>query len=346
LPILATLFGGTTGSLYGSSGFISNLQQGNVGAMANTLATNVAFASTRPRLTINGRPAPNFFNANPNAAFARVLTNPAFSNYNALQVEARRRFSRGFSLQGNYTWSKAITDSEGGDTDRESYRTLRDLSLDRHRADYDQTHRFIGNFIVELPFGPGRKFWNGGPALVRKALEGWQVQGIVNWQTGPPLTIISNRSTINQLNPALNPAVLVGMSLDELRKNTGIYRTPLGVFFFNPDLLNITINPITGRINRVEFKGGLVESAKPGQLGTFPRGGLSAPSFSQTDFSLIKRSRLFERMDMEFRAEFFNVFNQVNFVYTADVAFDNSSAGLITSTRDARIIQLAMRIKF
>jgi hypothetical protein len=346
LPIFATLFGGTTGALYSNATFITNLQQGSVGAMANTLATNVAFVNTRPRLTINGQPAPNFFNVNPNAAFARVLTNPAFSNYNALQVEARRRFSRGFSLQGNYTWGKAMTDSEGGANDRESYRTLRNISLDRHRANYDQTHRFIGNFIIELPFGPGRKFWNGGPAFVRKALEGWQAQGIVNWQTGVPITIVSNRSTLNNLNPALNPAVLVGMSLDELRDNTGIYRTPLGVFFFNPDLLNITTDPVTGLINRVTFKNGLLESAKPGQLGTFPRSGIDSPNFSQTDFSLIKRTRLFETMNMEFRAEFFNVFNQVNFAYNADIAFDDASAGRITGTRGARVIQLAMRIKF
>ena len=346
LPILATLFGGATGSLYSNATFISNLQQGNVGAMANTLATNVAFAATRPRLTINGQPAPNFFNANPNAAFARVLTSPAFSNYNSLQVEARRRFSRGFSLQGNYTWSKAITDSEGGANDRESYRTLRNISIDRHRANYDQTHRFIGNFIIELPFGPGRKFWNGGPAFVRKALEGWQAQGIVNWQSGVPITVVSNRSTLNNLNPALNPAVLVGMSLDELRDNTGIYRTPQGVFFFNPKLLNITTDPVTGLINRVTFKDGLLESAKPGQLGTFPRSGINSPNFSQTDFSLIKRTRLFETMNMEFRAEFFNVFNQVNFAYNADIAFDDASAGRITGTRGARVIQLAMRIKF
>ncbi|MCI0391463.1 MAG: TonB-dependent receptor [Acidobacteria bacterium] len=346
LPIFATLFGGTTGSLYASSTFINNLQQGSVGAMANTLATNVAFAATRPRLTINGQPATNFFRANPNAAFARVLSNPAFSNYNALQVEARRRFSRGFSLQGNYTWSKAMTDSEGGANVRESYRTLRNISLDRHRAEYDQTHRFIGNFIVELPFGPGRKFWNGGPAFVRKALEGWQAQGIVNWQTGVPITIVSNRSTFNNLNPALNPAVLVGMSLDELRENTGIYRTPQGVFFFNPALLNITTDPATGQINRVTFKDGLFESAKPGQLGTFERSGINSPNFSQTDFSMIKRTRLFESMNMEFRAEFFNVFNQVNFAYNADIAFDDASAGRIAGTRGARVIQLAMRIKF
>jgi hypothetical protein len=136
------------------------------------------------------------------------------------------------------------------------------------------------------------------------------------------------------------------MSLDELRENTGIYRTPQGVFFFNPDLLNITTDPVTGLINRVTFKDGLVESAKPGQLGTFPRSGLNSPNFFQTDFSLIKRTRLYERMDMEFRAEFFNVFNQVNFNFTTDVNFDDTSAGRITGTRDARVIQLAMRIKF
>ena len=135
-----------------------------------------------------------------------------------------------------------------------------------------------------MPFGPGRKFWNGGSTFVRKALEGWQAQGIVNWQTGVPLTIVSNRSTLNNLNPLLNPAVLVGMSMDELRENIGIYRTPQGVFFFNPDLLNITTDPATGLINRVTFKDGLFESAKPGQLGTF-RAAASTPPTSHRPIS-------------------------------------------------------------
>ena len=339
LPTINTLFTGQT-ALYASATFINNLQQGNVGTMANTLAANPLFAANRARL------APNFFRANPNAAFARVLSNPSFSNYNALQVEVRRRFSRGFSLQGNYTLSKAITDTEGSATNRESYRTLRNIGIDRHRAEYDQTHRFIANFIVELPFGPRRKFWNGGPAMLRKALEGWQVQGIVNWQTGVPFFITSNRATVNNLNPGSNPAVLAGMSYEEFRKNTGIYRTPQGVFFFNPTLLNITTDPATGQINRVTFKDGLFEAARPGRLGTFPRSGLGSPNFSQTDFSIIKRTRMHERANVEFRAEFFNVFNHANFAYTTDVAFDDASAGRITGTRAARVIQLAMRVNF
>ena len=151
---------------------------------------------------------------------------------------------------------------------------------------------------------------------------------------------------MTEISDPESAGALRGMSLDELRDNTGIYRTPQGVFFFNPKLLNITTDPVTGLINRVTFKEGLLESAKPGQLGTFPRSGIDSPNFSQTDFSLIKRTRLFESMNMEFRAEFFNVFNQVNFAYNADINFDDASAGRITGTRGARVIQLAMRIKF
>jgi hypothetical protein len=345
LPILSTLFAGlSTASGFANSGFISNLQNNNVGAMASTLAFSNTYRNNRANLRFNGQPAPNFFVANPNAAFARALTNGSFSNYNSLQAEIRRRMSRGLMLQANYTFSRAITDSEGSQSTLESYRTIRDVALDRHLADFDQTHRFIGNFIYELPFGSGRRWLNGIPAL-GKVVEGWSVGGIVTWQTGPPLGIFSNRSTFNSFNAGNNPAQLVGISLEEIRRDAGIFKTSSGVYFFNPNLLDITTNA-NGQFTGSTLKSGLLDTPTPGQFGNFPINSITGPSFWQADFSVSKRTKIYESAEMEFKATFFNAFNHANFAFGSPT-FDSASFGRISGQRGSpRIIHFILGINF
>jgi hypothetical protein len=348
LPIMNTLFAGLASSVgFTSSTFITALQNNNVGAMAFTLANSPTYRTNRANLTFNGQPAPNFFLANPNASFARALTNAGFSNYHSLQAEVRRRLSKGLMLQANYTFSKAITDIDsGGQSTLEQYRTLRNIDLDRHRAGFDQTHRFIANFIYELPFGAGRRWLNSGNPFVRKAVEGWQLGSIITRQSGQPIGIFSGRSTLNQFT-AFNPAQLVGSTTaEEFRKNAGIFKTPAGVFFFNPNLLNITTNPTTGQLTGATLKSGLLEAPAPGTFGNFPRNFISGPNFTQFDFSVTKRTRFFERGDVEFKATFFNAFNQVNFPM-GDLTFDSANFSRISSQRGGpRVIHFILGINF
>jgi hypothetical protein len=339
LPILSALFKGISNSSgFGSTTFIANLQNNNVGAMASTLAFNPTYINTRKNL------APNFFVANPNAAFARALSNASFSNYNSLQLEIRRRMSRGLSLQANYTFSKAITDSEGSQSTLESYRSIRNVALDRHVADFNQTHRFVGNFIYELPFGSGRRWLNGVPVL-GKVAEGWSVGGIITWQTGPPLGVFSNRSTFNNFNAGNNPAQLVGISLEELRRNAGIFKTSSGVYFFNPKLLDITTDN-KGQFTGSMLKPGLLDTPAPGQFGNFPINSITGPSYWQADFSVSKRTKIYERTEMEFKATFYNAFNHANFVFGSPT-FDSASFGQISGQRGSpRIIHFILGVKF
>jgi hypothetical protein len=340
LPTFTTLFAGLRPDQgFTNSAFINNLTNNNVGGMAFTLANNPTFVNTRKNL------APNFFLANPNASFARALINGSYSNYHSFQAEVRRRLSRGLQLQANYTLSKAITDSEGSQSTLEQYRTLRDFRLDRHRATFDQTHRVIANFLYELPFGTGRRWLNSGFSPLRKVVEGWQLGGIVAWQTGPPISIFSNRSTYNQFNAGLNPAQLVGMSFDEFKENVGVYKTPQGVFFFNPDLLDITTSSTTGRLTGAKFKEGIFDAPAPGTLGNFPRTQINGPNFSQTDFSLTKRTRFTEKSDFEFRVTFYNAFNQANFNFT-NVNFDDALVNISNTRGSSRIIHFLLGINF
>jgi hypothetical protein len=347
LPIFNVLFAGlTAGNGYGNATLINNLTNNNIGTMAFTLANSPLYANTRRNLTFNGQPSPNFFLANPNASFSQAVTNGSFSNYNSLQTEIRRRMSKGLMLQANYTFSKAITDSEGSQSTLESYRTLRNIRLDRHRASYDQTHRFIGNFIYELPFGTGRRWLNGKLPVVGKVIEGWSWGGIINWQSGGPLGVFSGRTTFNQSNAGLNPAQLTGISFEQFRNNTGIFKTASGVFFVNPNLLNVTTNP-AGQATGATLKPGQLESPAPGTFGNFPRNAINGPSFTQWDFSLTKRTKIYERADMEFKATFYNAFNQANFVFGDIGAFDTANFGRISGQRGSpRVIHFILGINF
>ncbi len=339
-PILTTLFAGiAAGNAFASTGFINDLTNNNAGAMSFTLANSPTYANNRRNL------APNFFLANPNASFARALTNNAFSNYNSLQLEIRRRMSRGLQLQANYTFSKSITDSEGSQSTLEQFRTLRDLSLDRHRSNFDQTHRFVANFLYELPFGTGRRWLNSGFSPLRKVIEGWQVGSIITWQTGPPVSIFANRSTVNQFNTGLNPAQLVGTTFDEIKNSVGIFRAPEGVYFYDPKLLTITTNPTTGRLTGARFKDGLFGSPAPGQFGNFLRSQINGPRFSQTDISLTKRTRFLERGDVEFKMTLYNAFNQANFNF-GNVNFDAALVNISGTRGSSRVIHFILGINF
>jgi len=348
LPIFNTLFAGVAnGSAFGSSTFITQLNNNNVGAMAFSLANSPTYSKNRANLTFNGQPAPNFFLANPNAGFARALVNGSYSNYHSLQAEIRRRMSKGLQLQANYTFSKALTDTDGGgQSTLEQYRTFRNLSLDKHRAGFDQTHRFIGNFIYELPFGSGRRWLNGGIPVLGKAIEGWQVGSIISWQTGGPIGVFAGRSTFNQFNTGLNPAQLVGISAQDFANSAGIFKTPAGVFFFDPKLLDITTNPTTGQLTGATLKNGLLAAPAPGTLGNFPRNLINSPNFSQVDISLTKITRFYEKANVEFKANFINAFNHPSFAF-ADLNFDNANFGRINSVRGSeRQINFILGINF
>lgn len=343
LPIFSTLFAGLSASQgFASSSFIQQLNTQAVGSMAFSLANSTTFLNNRKNLTINGKPAPNFFLANPNLNFARIMSNGGDSNYNSLQMEVRRRFSSGLMLQANYTFSKAITNSEGGS---DPYRTVRDISVDRHVANFDVTHTFNANWLYDLPFGKGRRFLNTGLPVIGKILEGWQFQGLLSWHTAPPFSIWSQIGTVNQFN-SKNTAAPIGDAVDVIRENEGVFKTPQGIFWLDPKLLNITVSPATGLASSATLQSGLFTYNAPGDLGTMSYNLFRGPRFFQTDFSLLKRTRIREKANVEMRFEFFNVFNNANFSPQGSLNFDATNFGRLTSTFDPRIIQIAMRFNW
>ncbi|PYT03595.1 MAG: hypothetical protein DMF60_17845 [Acidobacteria bacterium] len=334
LPIFSALFTGlsaTSSSGFASSTFISKLQNNNIGTMANTLAFSSTYGAGRKLLP------PAFFVTNPNANFAIVTGNGSFSKYQSLQVELRRRFSRGLQFQVNYTLGRTWNDGLGtvnNQSAQTSFRTLRNQRLDYQNSVQDQRHRLVGNLVYDLPFGSGRRYLSGLWAPARKAVEGWTTGAIVTYQTSTPFNILSGRTTFNQLSGG-NTAQLVGITFEEFKKSLGVFRTPTGVYFIDPKLLTITTstNPTTGAVTSAsKLNPGLLGAPAPGTLGNFPLNALYGPNFTQTDLTVAKRTYFSERGNVEIRVIAFNVFNHPNFVYNGNTFDDTSGFGKITST--------------
>jgi hypothetical protein len=367
LPIFEAAFGARGGqpALPASSGFangtfITLLQQGQAGALAASLAGTGIYlcrmvGNQLPACANSGfnaaGPFPiNFFQANPflAGAGAFMLSNAAFSTYHGLQVQLRRRMAQGLELDAHYTWSKSLTDLYADSaTSTVSFTTLRNGRLDKGPSPWDIRHTFVANWTYELPFGPGRR-WSTGNSVVNKVIEGWNLVGILRIQSGRVFKLTSGRATVNQSDSGV---ILKGMSIQELQRRIRIRKDPrfTDVFFTSADL----IGP-DGRSNRAI----LDVPTTPGEFGSFIY--LYGPNFVKPDLSLIKRTRVNERVNVEFWAEFFNAFNYQNFLIggpnaaavTANI--DSTSFGRTTDffndlgNQDPgpRMIQFRLRINF
>jgi len=352
LPIFGSFFNGVSlANGFQNTTFISNLNNNNIGTLASTLAFSNVYRAARENVA-NGIPS-NFFVANPNASSARLLTNDSMSNYHSLQVEVRRRFSAGLMFQADYTFSKALTDAPDAQGNNQStlenFRTFRDKGLDYRRSNDDQAHRFVANGIYDLPFGRGRHYLSGVNSFANQAIGGWSVGGIVVWATRPPFFITSGRTTFNAWPAGTEannlPAQLVGMTFEEFSRNVGVFRTPGGVFWFNPALLDVTLNN-AGRVSTSTLKPGLLGQPAPGTFGNFPMNSIDAGRYFNIDMSVTKRFPIGERVTFELKTTFVNLLNNANFTY-GNTAFDSTSFGRITGTTGSqRVIHFMGSMRF
>jgi hypothetical protein len=229
--------------------------------------------------------------------------------YHSLQTSLTKRFSRGFTVLANYTWSKNM--------DAYSHFGpwyLPDLgTMGRGPTDFDHKHRFVVSYVWDLPNAPA------GNAFVRKVLHGWQASGIGQYQTGSPLTINSGRD--NSLTDTDNRAKLTGVSRE----------APAGAD------------------KRVWFNSAAFAVNDIGTFGTVGKGSFYGPHIYSWDMGFFKNTQITERVNTQFRAEFFNIFNQVNFSNPV-TGVSSGGFGTITSVSssagDPRIIQFALKLTF
>ena len=125
----------------------------------------------------------------------------------------------------------------------------------------------------------------------------------------------------------------MGISFADFKKNLGVFRTPAGVFFVNPALLDITTDA-NGHLVSSQLRAGLMAASAPGTFGNFPINSLSGPRYFNLDLSVVKRWSITERVQVEFKSSMINALNHPNFVF-GNQSFDSTTFGLISSTSGA-----------
>jgi len=309
---------------------------------------------------------------NPNMGILDLLGNLGESNYNALQVELRRRFSGGLLLQANYTFQKTLDNISPGNPGINSEDQTRvaafldnqNQHLDYGRADYDQTHVFNLNAVYDLPFGKGKSFLNGSSGAVDRLVGGWQLGGILRINTGTPLTIVDPRGTLNRVGRAANQTAVTDLTNAQISDLIGIFNQNGIVYYINPSVIN-SDGRGAAAFGQPAFPNEVFFDNSPGQFGTLARSTINGPLFTQLDMSLTKSIRINERMRFQIRADAFNVLNHTNFLTgiltpglnlngTSNTIFNVNSPtfGQITSANTIggsglnRIIQVAGRFEF
>jgi hypothetical protein len=311
---------------------------------------------------INGLAGNVKFLANPNTFVADLLLNDAKYNYNALQAEIRRRFSHGFTLQANYTFSKVLADAAGvGQTRFDPPLNLFTPQIEYSRAAYDQTHVFNLNTIYELPFGKGKPFLNSSNGVLDRLVGGFIVTSIMRWNTGTPLSILDARGTLNRAGRSASQTALTSLNKDQIKNLVGVFQTRCGVFFINPAVIDFNMDTCnsnnvpagthigTGRgangFGTAAFDGQVFFNDLPGTTSPLERAFINGPGFFNWDASIIKNIPVKESVRFQLRVEAFNLLNHTNFG-NPQFSVNSSNFGRITTSGAARILQLVGRIEF
>jgi hypothetical protein len=316
LPIFSAVFGSPTSASFGSSTFVTYLDNGEAGRTANTFA----HSSTYWNNLVAAGYAPNFWLANSDAYDATFAGNNGDSNYHSLQIELRRRFSNGVFAQANYTFGKSLANDAGNTTGTNSFYSWRYRARDYARTGYDIRQRLNLNFIWEPPLGTGRRFWSGG--VLGKVFEGWQIGGIGRIQSGNPFELSTGRLAVNQFDSGV---VLKGITRKDLQEMVGVYYDPPAkrVYYFPKSVIGDD-----GRANANY----IAPQTTPGVWGE--RIILDGPGFVRFDISFVKKTYITEQVNFEFRAELFDAFNNINFL-PPSAGILGTTFGQITSTQGA-----------
>jgi hypothetical protein len=257
------------------------------------------------------------------------------SSYHALQVDLRKRMSHGLTLRGVYTFSRTIDDGDSLNmTTSQNAVALAsnplDLAADKGLATFGVKHAAVVNVLYQLPFGSGQMFANNMEGWGNHFVSGWSVSSIITAQSGFPFTPLlsynpsNNLDTRNPVRPFLNPSFTGPVVLGKVNE------------WFNPAAF-------------------IAPPSAAGFYGNVGRDTYIGPDLATWDFSVLKDTKIRERMNLQFRAELFNLLDRANFntpnliVFTPPTATNptglSKAAGVITSTTTtARQVQFGLKL--
>ncbi len=233
------------------------------------------------------------------------------SNYNSLQISAEKRASHGLQFQAAYTFSKSFDYGSSFEDTINPIDFRRGYSL----SQFDARHRVVFSYIWQLPV----------PQLQGAAgrlADGWSVSGITTFQSGFPIRITSNADL-------------------ELQNSFAFLTAG------EPDIVAPfhKLNP-RGPNHLAFDRGSFAQPVALGVIGNSPRTVCCGPGIDNIDFALLKDTFVAERAQLQFRAEFFNLFNRAQFVNPDGNVSDGATFGTVVRARDPRLIQFALKLIF
>ena len=256
----------------------------------------------------------------------------AASSYHSLQAHYEKRFSHGLQFLASYTWAHSIDNASNanlGPTQNNSdFRNFRDPQAEFGNSDFDVRQRFSGSFLYELPIGHGKRFLGNTGGFLNQVVGGWQLGTIVSASTGNYFTVLDANGNFSNSDGGAGG---VSQRPDQVGDPKAKTCVP-GTFF-----------------NTCAF-------ADPslGSFGDVRRNTIEGPGYTTWDMSAFKNFHPSEKTNLEFRAEFFNVLNHTNFLFSKtgpqnpnnSTILGTAQFGFLTAARDPRQIQLALKFSF
>jgi hypothetical protein len=252
----------------------------------------------------------------------------AYSSYNSMQAKVEKRFKSGGVLMANYTWAKNLTNTDELSTQFEAGTSGKIQDYNNLNAEYtlssqDVPHRLVISYVLSLPFGQGKRFANYG-GVAGRLVSGWSVNGIGTLQSGYPLALTASANNLvtyfgaGTLRPNMASGcdpTISGSAQSRLSKwfNTACYSYP-GTYSL-------------GNEARTDPK-------------------LRSQGANNWDFAAVKSNKITEQVNLQFRAEFFNLFNRVRFS-PPNTVVDNANFGKVLAQQNQpRLIQFSLRLNF
>jgi hypothetical protein len=319
---------GETGAAFIKRNYASNLTLNNVAGLANSLATRLQNATTAnpngvPLVVSSGLSATFFKPYSQYLGGLNVLQTRDYSNYNGLQLQIEKRFSRGFLFQANYVYSKTLdvrsfdptftTVGTGGTQSAAAtpfdYHTP---SLNYAPADFDNTHTVAGNWVYDLPFGRGKWIGRNWNHAVDTLIGGWEIAGDGNWYSGRPITFYSGSNTFS-----------------------GSVQTPASCTGCSPHMGHIQVDPSTGILNfltaaqKAQF---YVPAA--GQNSNLGRNYFRQAAVWNVDATLSKKFTTYHEQFLQLRLEAQNLANNVTYDTFGSQSIQSSVFGRLNAATD------------
>ncbi len=257
-----------------------------------------------------------------------------FSNYNSLQVRLEKRYSHGIQFEAAYTYAHALDNASSaslGSVNNGDFQDQRFPNTDYGNADFDVRHRFVFSYLADLPFGRGRLFAKDANRVLNQIIGGWQMSGLFSAATG-------NYYTATDINDVTG----------------GDCGGTVGYYCSRPNRVgNPNAKPcVPGTLfNTCAF----VDNTDLGTFGDAGRNIIEGPGYVTWDTAFVKQFPISEQKRFEFRAEFFNILNHVNYLFgnfgaisaePTPLELGQSGFGFPLAARAPREIQVALKFYF